>query len=190
MQQRPFRRQPGCLLPERECRLPERLHPVWLDLHGNSLLRDGRAHLSILGEGPERARLQAEVQKQQLGAQVLLPGAVESARRLMAAFDVFVISSRMEGIPLAMLEAMATNLPTIATNVGGIPEIIRDGQNGRLVPSQDPFALAQALVEILTRPSLQEQLRQEGLKTARQFSVERMMEETLKVYAQVINGDL
>jgi len=96
--------------------------------------------------------------------------------------------SLTEAFGVAILEAMAAGLPVVATSVGGIPEIIRDRQNGRLVPAQDPAALAQTLSEILAQPALQEELRLEGLKTAHQFAVKRMMEETYKVYARVMAG--
>jgi glycosyltransferase involved in cell wall biosynthesis len=101
----------------------------------------------ILGEGPERARLAALARS--LDVRLLLPGFVSDPRAVVASFEIAVLPSRAEGMPLAVLESMALGVATVATAVAGTPEVIEDGISGCLVPPSDPAALAQALTRLL-----------------------------------------
>jgi glycosyltransferase involved in cell wall biosynthesis len=106
-----------------------------------------RLHLAIVGDGPERERLADTIRRHDAGARVRLLGHRDDVRALLPGFDVFVNSSTSEGISLTLLEAMAAELPVVATRVGGTPEVVVDHETGRLVPARDPRALAAALVE-------------------------------------------
>jgi len=113
----------------------------------------GRAFGAVLvGEGPERAALEARSTALGLGARVRFLGERCAVERLLPGMDVFVLSSREEGIPNALLEAMAAGRPCVATAVGGTPEVLEDGATGWLVPAGSPEALAAALEEALARP--------------------------------------
>ncbi|MBI2443849.1 MAG: glycosyltransferase family 4 protein [Candidatus Magasanikbacteria bacterium] len=101
--------------------------------------------LVIFGEGPERVPLSVLVQQYNLTNQVLLPGAVPDAARLLPGADVFVLPSLKEGLPYTILEAQAAGVPIISSAVGGIPEVITDRQTGLLVAPGDPRALSEAL---------------------------------------------
>ena len=101
--------------------------------------------LIIVGGGAQEAAVRAEVTKHQVEPFVLLPGARNDVPRYIAAMDVFVLSSSMEGLPLAVLEAMAAGLPVVATAVGGLPNLIDDGKTGFLVPSGDENAMRDRL---------------------------------------------
>ncbi len=114
--------------------------------------RGVRFQAALVGEGPERGALEARLAALGLAGRVRLLGERADVERLLAAMDVFVLSSREEGIPNALLEAMAAGRPSVATAVGGTPEILRDGETGWLVPPGAPGALAAALEEALTRP--------------------------------------
>src|SRR5262249_54390261 len=108
-----------------------------------------RVRLVVIGDGPLLAGLRA--QAAMLGSRaafIHLAGARLDAGRLYPAFDAFVLSSRTEGLPLALLEAMASGLPVVATAVGGIPGVVVDGQTGRLVPPGDEAALRGALLAL------------------------------------------
>ena len=107
---------------------------------------------AIAGDGPERAALEAQAAERGLAGRVLFLGERSDVDRLLPAFDVFTLSSREEGIPNALLEAMAAARPCVATRVGGNAEVLEDGRTGWLVPPQDPEALAAALAEALSRP--------------------------------------
>lgn len=101
--------------------------------------------LAIVGAGPEHARLEQRITAHGLGDRVRLLGNRRDVPALLAEFDVFVLSSVAEGIPLTVLEAMAAGLPVIATAVGGVGEVVVEGETGALVPPSDPSALASAL---------------------------------------------
>jgi glycosyltransferase involved in cell wall biosynthesis len=98
---------------------------------------------AILGDGPERAAEQARAEAL-APARFLWLGAVPDAARYFPAFDMFVLSSRTEGLPMVLLEAMAANVPIVATNVGGIPDLLSPAE-GLLVPPEDSKALASAM---------------------------------------------
>jgi glycosyltransferase involved in cell wall biosynthesis len=103
----------------------------------------------LVGDGPERGALEARARSLGLEGRVRFLGERDDIERLLAGFDVFVLSSREEGIPNALLEAMAAGLPSVATAVGGTPEVLSDGETGWLVPAGAPAALAAALAEAL-----------------------------------------
>jgi glycosyltransferase involved in cell wall biosynthesis len=106
-------------------------------------------HLAVIGEGRERPRLERRVAEMGLGPKhsVSWHGEVPDASRLLPAFDVLVISSRTEGTPMVLLEAMAAHVPVIATRVGGIPDVIGEDE-ALLVASEDPRAIAQAICTV------------------------------------------
>jgi glycosyltransferase involved in cell wall biosynthesis len=112
------------------------------------LERDPRARLVVVGDGPEVPRLRARANASPAAAQVLLPGHLPGANRLMAGLDVFALSSRMEGISLALLEAMAARRPVVATDVGGTREVVTEGVSGLLVPPESPDRLRAALQKL------------------------------------------
>jgi glycosyltransferase involved in cell wall biosynthesis len=107
----------------------------------------GASRLVLVGEGPERSSLEEFRVRSGLEERVELLGERHDVEELLAAADVFVLSSRVEGLPVSMLEAMAASLPVVAPAVGGIPDALRDGREGRLVPAGDSEALAAALEE-------------------------------------------
>lgn len=122
------------------------------------------ARLLVVGDGPERARLESLA-----GEGVIFLGDRADVPEILRALDLFVLSSRNEGVSNTILEAMATGLPVVATRVGGNPELVKDGQTGTLVPTGDPVALAQALAAYAASP----QRRVAGGATGRTWAVER-----------------
>jgi glycosyltransferase involved in cell wall biosynthesis len=108
-------------------------------------------------------------------------------QELYARTDIFALPSITEAFGVVFLEAMAAGLPVIGTCVGGIPEIITDGENGLLVDPGDQAALAKALVNLLADSALRSQLQKSGMDTAHHFNVNRMMEATYKVYQEILS---
>jgi len=123
-----------------------------------ALVRKERpARLMILGEGEERPNLEALVRELGLEEDVALPGFVENPYKYMKRAAVFVLSSRWEGLPNALIEALALGAPVVATDCHGGPrEILEDGKWGHLVPIGDIEALAKAILNVLYKPELQE----------------------------------
>lgn len=139
------------------------------------------ARLLIAGDGPLASQLAERADA--LGDRVLLLGARSDIPRLLAAADVFCLPSIDEGLPLALAEAMAEGLPAVATHVGGIPELIQDGETGLLVPPRDPAQLAQKLLVLLRSPAMRERLGVAGRRAVRQeFTLTRMIERFEEVY--------
>lgn len=118
-------------------------------------LREGRPRLRWLavGDGDRRPELTARAAAAGLGDAVIWAGRRDDVNDLLAAMDVWVMSSVREGLPVALLEAMAACRPIVATNVGGIPDAVRDGSEGLLVPPADPAALAAAIALLLADPA-------------------------------------
>jgi len=128
---------------------------------------------AIAGDGPERPALEARAAELGLAGRVAFLGERTDVDRLLPAFDVFTLSSREEGIPNALLEAMAAARPCVATRVGGNAEVLEDGRTGWLVPARDPAALAAALEEALSRP---DEAARRGSEARRAMVSERSIE--------------
>ena len=112
----------------------------------------------IVGEGPDRGRLEEEIEALGLGERVRLAGERRDVPELLAGADVFVLSSNSEGMPVSVLEAMAAGLPVVASRVGGVPEQVTDGETGLLVEPGDPDELAAALARLNHDPELRRRL--------------------------------
>jgi glycosyltransferase involved in cell wall biosynthesis len=105
---------------------------------------------------------------------------------LLRAADLFVVSSVMEGMGTSTLDAMAAGLPVVATRVGGIPEIVTDGETGILVAPGDPSALAAALTRLASDAALRAALAGSGRRKARDFSADRTEEMTRRLYDELL----
>jgi len=145
------------------------------------------ARLAIIGSGPLRASLDALSASLGIGPAVrFLPPRPDVATAYREA-DAFVLSSRWEGFPYVVLEAMSHGLPVVATSVDGIPEAIEDGVSGLLVPPHDPAALAAALVTVLRDSALASALGHVAReRVAREFSLAVMVAATASVYEKTI----
>ena len=125
------------------------------------------AELVIVGDGPDRERVEDELARSSLGRRVRLLGVRDDVPGLVSDADVFVLASRSEGLPLSVIEAMAAGLPVVASDVGGLRELVRDGETGVLVPSGDPAALGDALRPLLADRGLRRRLGSAGRERAK-----------------------
>ena len=108
--------------------------------------------LLILGEGSERSVLQNKIQEYSLQKEVKLLGKIDNVEDYLAKSHVFLLTSRYEGLPLCILEAMAAGLPVVSSNVGGVPDIVTEGETGLLFEPDDMSALTNAMMQMLTYP--------------------------------------
>jgi len=120
------------------------------------------ACLLIAGEGPLRGALEEEARRLGLGEAVRFLGHRKDILSVLKSLDLFVLPSLWEGLPQALLEAMALSLPVVATRCVGVAETVTDGATGRLVPPQDPEAIARAAIEVLRDPTLGRRLGEAG----------------------------
>jgi len=113
---------------------------------------DASWDLSIIGDGPERDALQHKAEKLGITSRITWHGLVENAGSLLTAFDAFVLSSRTEGTPITLFEAMYACVPIVATRVGGVPDVV-SSSHAILVPSEQPRMIARALAEVGSEPT-------------------------------------
>ncbi len=137
----------------------------------------------VIGEGEERKRLALAIAAHHLENRFILKGYLPDAHRYIRAFDVFVLPSVKEGLPYVLLEAGAAEVPMVATNIGGIPDLVEHEKTGLLVPPKDPSALAQALARLQSDASLRSSLfsaLKQKIETL--FSLNLTLKKTKKLY--------
>jgi glycosyltransferase involved in cell wall biosynthesis len=144
------------------------------------------ARFVILGEGELRESLERQVRDYHLEKHVLLPGFRTDVIGCIKGFDLFAMSSVTEGLGTSLLDAMACSKAIVATQTGGIPEVVEDGVTGVLVAPRDHHAMAAAIVRLLSDDGRRRRMGEAGLARVRErFTVERMVAETAAVYARV-----
>lgn len=149
------------------------------------------AQLAILGDGPLRAELAAIAGRLGLAGRVRFVGFEPDVKRWMQAADGFVLASRLEGLPVVLLEAGACALPAVATNVPGTREVIVNGKTGFLASAGDPEALAATMTRLMAAPLLDrlamgEQARKHVLE---HFSIERVLDKWEQLYFELLHRD-
>src|SRR5690606_37501400 len=112
-----------------------------------------RLELRLIGDGPERARLESLAEHYNLLNTVKFLGMRSDVVKQLQGLDVFVLPSRREGRPMSVMEAMAVGLPVLATQVGALDTLVEDGVHGHLVPSGSPQSLAVRIQELIREPS-------------------------------------
>lgn len=138
----------------------------------------------IVGDGPDRPALESELRRLGLEDRVRLAGERDDVPDLLASADVFVLSSVSEGLPVSVLEAMAAELPVVASRVGGVPELVADGETGFLVPPRDPQALAAALERLVDDGELRRRLGAVGrVRAETRFGLNAFRRAHLELYA-------
>ena len=155
------------------------------ELKPNALVK----RVAIVGQGPLLPFLTAEARRLEIDDIVHFLGARDDVNELLTQSEVFILPSRWEGLPLSLLEAMASGLPVIATNVGGIPEVIVDGVNGILVPPSSTGSLAEAIARLLSNRRLALNLGQRARRHIEQhYSLESYSENVLELYDTILRG--
>ncbi len=141
------------------------------------------ARFVIFGEGDLRPTLERQVKELHLEKHVLLPGFRADILSFIRSFDLFVMSSLFEGLGTSLLDAMALSKAIVASDTGGIPEVVVHGETGLLVAPRESRELAGAIVKLLKDPERRERMGRAGLaRVQRQFSADQMIEKTLEVY--------
>jgi glycosyltransferase involved in cell wall biosynthesis len=152
-------------------------------------LTDRRICFSIIGEGQERAALEAQAAALGIGDRISWHGLVPGAGRLMPAFDLFVLSSRTEGTPIALFEAMAAAVPAVATTVGGVPDVL-DPDSGWLIRANSPEHLAQAIEHALSaRSEAERRAARARERLVRDFATGPWIDRYLELYLNLVAGE-
>ncbi len=157
-------------------------------LEAARLLKQGDVPIRIIavGQGPLEEEMRALHASMALGDRVLLLGQRDDAVAVLGACDAFVMASKNEGLPVAIMEALALGLPICATSVGGIPEAVTDGVEGQLVPPSDPESLAAALTRLATEPALREQLAAGAREAGERYDIRTAVTRIEQIYMEVL----
>ena len=141
----------------------------------------------LVGDGPDRSQLESLIGELQASSYVHLVGRRTDMAAVYASFDVLVSSSRREGLPMAILEGMASSLPWVATSVGDVPAVVIDGQSGLVVPPEDADSLARAVTELLSDGKRRSAMGANAKRRVEdEFSAHRMTRDYLSVYNEVL----
>jgi glycosyltransferase involved in cell wall biosynthesis len=139
----------------------------------------------VVGDGPDRATLEALIRELGIEKNAFLLGRNEDMPSFYASLDLLVSSSRQEGLPMALLEGMASGLPLVATAVGEVPTIVHNNQTGILLPAEDVKALTAAIVKLLSEPATRKTYGAAARDLIKsEYSAERMTAEYLHLYQQ------
>lgn len=165
----------------------EKGHEFLIEAMSAVAKEDSRAVAGICGAGPLQEPLQAQIEKFGVQENVKLLGQWDSIPEILAAADVFVLPSRWEGLPMALLEGMMAGLPIIATRVEGVDEVVRPGEHGLLVPLESSAELAQAILQLLRSPADRQRMGAAAReRVLGDYTTDRMCE----AYLQVIQESL
>lgn len=153
----------------------------------NAASRTPNTIFLLVGDGPEKSSFEQQAIDLGVDDRVLFPGHRDDIPELLYGCDIFVLPSLFEGLPLTILEAMASGKPVIATEIEGIKEIIIDGENGVLVPRNDPASISESIRFLLSNPSVANKLASTGKKTVLQeFTSEKMAQEVTNTYLDIL----
>jgi glycosyltransferase involved in cell wall biosynthesis len=158
-------------------------HTLLLEAFAHGPARLGKAHLVLVGDGPLRRELEERAQQLDVASQVHFLGVRADIPEVLAAMDVFALSSDYEGSPLSVVEAMAAGLPVVSTRAGGVPELIEDGREGLLVQPGDVKSLSAAMVVLAEHAEARQSMGMAGARRARDsFDVSEMVRAYEELY--------
>jgi len=146
------------------------------------------ARVVIIGEGPERSFLERRICELGLTESVIMPGYKSEARKYLSLFDVFILPSLTEGLPITLLEAMDARVPIVSSDVGGVGEILEHGDAGVLVKPADPHALAEGINRFINKPEFIKRLTDAAYNMlVTRYSSKTMANEYLSIYEDILS---
>lgn len=166
----------------------EKAFDVLLDAHSQLLARVEDAHLVIAGDGPCRQDLERRIAQLGTGPWVHLLGRRRDVDAILRQVDVGAMSSDWEGMPLFVFECMAAGTPLVATHVGGLSDVVTDGETGLLVPPRDPSALTAAIERVLTDQLLAKRLAGAAATRLDQFTIDSVARRFADLYEELTSG--
>ncbi len=160
---------------------------IWLEIAQALHVKNPDTFFIIVGDGPLKEQIHAKAKTLGTDKYVFFAGLQTETRPYFAAMDIFMMSSAFEGLPIALLEAMSMNCVPACTAAGGIPEVITDGENGVLVPVQEPMQLVDRLAALIQQPGQVTNMKQAARDTViNSFSMKKMVGELETIYNDLI----
>lgn len=170
---------------------PKKRHIDLLTAARKVIAHDANTSFVLVGQGPLLEDTKTAATEMGLDGKVFFTGLRSDARQIIAAADLFVLSSQFEGMPISVLEAMGTRTPVLSTNVGGLPEMIVDGEEGLLVDPGEPEKLAASITALLKNDAQRRSLADKAFIRAQgEFDVRTMVRKTEKLYLELIEGQV
>ncbi len=166
---------------------PHKDYPTFLKTAKLLAERNPMIRFAIIGEGALRPQLEEMIGEYGLQGIVFMTGFREDVASLLPSLDVFLMTSKTEGLGSSILNAFATGVPVVATMAGGIPELVEEGQTGLLAKTGDASGLAVQVERLLSDEKLRKELIGGARKKVRQFSSESMARQTIEIYTKVLN---
>src|SRR5262249_22749043 len=165
---------------------PVKGHRYFIEAAGRIAAVEPKAHFLLVGDGALRREIEEQAARVGVNDRVHLLGDRNDAALIAAGFDVAVSASLHEGLPNAVMEAMAAGAPVVATAVGGTPELVIDGATGFLVPPADVDALARRILDTLRNPESSARIAAQGRRRVlAQFGMRRMVESVERLYDEM-----
>jgi lipopolysaccharide/colanic/teichoic acid biosynthesis glycosyltransferase/glycosyltransferase involved in cell wall biosynthesis len=166
---------------------PIKNHRLFLDAAARVAVEERSARFVVVGDGVLRPEMEAHARGLGIADRVTFTGWRRDLPRIYPDLDVLVVSSRNEGTPVSAIEAMASACPVVATRVGGLPDLIEDGETGHLVPSEDAPALAAAILRVLREPDTARRLAEAARAQVRErFRAERLIGDMERLYSELL----
>jgi glycosyltransferase involved in cell wall biosynthesis len=141
--------------------------------------------LCCVGDGPLFEKIKTLANDLKLEKDIVFPGFTNNIGNYLKTFDLFVLASKKEGLGTSIIDAMSVGLPIVATNTGGIPEIIENGKNGILVEPKNPNELANAIVDLINNQDQREMLGKNALQNVFKYSIETTVNKNIELYKKL-----
>jgi glycosyltransferase involved in cell wall biosynthesis len=161
-------------------------YPTLLHAFSMALGKIKNIKLCIVGDGPLKDKVEEMIQNLGISNNVIMPGFRKDIGKFLKSFDIFVLSSKKEGLGTSIIDALSVGLPVIATEAGGIPELIENDVNGRLAPIKSPIDLSKIIVELIEDESARKRLSGKAKQSAINFSIENNIAQNIELYKELI----
>ncbi|MCD6219722.1 GT4 family glycosyltransferase PelF, partial [Candidatus Calescamantes bacterium] len=165
-------------------------HKTFLKASSLILKKFPKVHFLIVGGGSLRKELENFTRNLKIEKNVHFLGERKDIEEILPLMDIFVLTSKREGFPITVLEAMACSIPVVATSVGGTPELIEEGKTGFLIPPENPHILSEAIINLLKNEELGKEMGKYGKERVKSFSIEKMVEKTEFLYDKLLQTKL
>jgi len=167
--------------------VPEKNQLFIIDIFSELLKHFPNLKLTIVGDGLEKNNIINYIEKLHLSKKISVLDYSENVLSIMKTFDIFILTSKYEGIPLTIMDSLALGIPVVASKVGSIPEIVKNGFNGFTLELKNINGFVDTIINILNNRNLHEYLSSNAIKSVQNFTVEKMVKEYENLYLRLLN---
>lgn len=161
-------------------------YPTFIETAELIMRREYDVRFFIIGDGPQREEIQELVRKKGLEDKIIFTGFRKNITEILPSLDLFLFTSQTEGLGTSVLDAMAAGVPIVATNAGGVSEMVENKKNGMLCTVKDSECLSRSALRILDTPEFGQELVANGYETVKKFSKEKTAKSTLELYKEIL----